>query len=260
MAEIFDNLYCVGPGSIGPGTNVTRSILDPQRNRGTITKMYRNDSGITTAQLAGLYTLSASTYPGTSIALDSTYIRQLSDKLALVVARYGSSSGTSFKTVMTRTPGGYHQADFYSVKEEYTKDASNYIGDLDKGRLRPEKVISFPVTTISWSSTVFSDTRPSDNSGLVGLLNSNQYSIDGYSHASRTLKFGGTRIRHDKWGGYDRWTLNHTAYHEPRGKWRNGGVVRGDQRGDGTRTWEFELANNGDGIDIYDATNWPNLP
>lgn len=263
MAETFNNLYSVGPGSIGPGTHVTQSLFDPQQNRGTITRMYKDDNGISVGQLASLYTLSDPVFPGTAILLRDTFVRQISDKLALVVSRYGSSSGGSgFKTVMTRTPSGFRTADYYSVKEAYTKDSSNYV-NLVTGRLRPERTLSFPIMTIRWSSIVYQDSRPNDNASLIGKINSNNYSIDGYFHAAQSLKFGGTRVRHDKWGGYDRWTLNHTAYWDRLGLWRTGGVIRGDKRDDGSGTWEFTLANNGDGIATYgpdDLVSFPNLP
>jgi len=260
MADVFDNLYCVGPGAIGPGTNVTRSILDPDRNRGTITKMYRNDSGITPAQLAGLYTLSAGSFPGTSILLDSTFIRQISDKLALVVSRYGSSGGTNFKTVMTRSPSGYRQLPYWDAKADYTSKVNNYVGDPKNGQLRPKYWLTLPQVVVRWSSTVFSDTRPSDNAGLIGKVNSNAYSIDGYSHAKETLKFGGSSIRHDKYGGYDRWTISHSATYDPRGKHRSpDDLILGDFDA-ATGTYAFTLSNGGDGEQRNPEATFPNLP
>ncbi len=264
MASTKNYLYSVGPGSVGPGTHITRSLLNPQRNRGVITRMHQNESGITPAALASLYTLSESAFPGTSILLDSTFVRQLSDTVAVIVSRYGSGgTGSGFKTVMTRTPGGSRQADYYNVSDEYTSDTANYIGPPEKGVLKPERVLTFPLITVSWSTVVFQDSRPSDNKGLVFKHNSNAYTIDGYSHAKQSLRFGGTRIRHDKYGAYDRWLVHHTAYYDPRGLWRTGAVVKGEQRDDGSGTYAFTLANGGNGIDTFapeDLVSFPNLP
>lgn len=260
MAETFNNLYSVGPGSLGPGTHVTKSVLDPQTNRGTITRIHKDDNGISTAQLAGLYTLSDNQFPGTSILLRSTYVRQITDKLALIVSRYGGSSGTNFKTVMTRTPSGYRQAKHYSIKEAYTKNPANYVGHQSQGILRPDTTLTFPLLAISWSNVVYQDIKPTDHNSLIGKINSNSYSIDGYGHAPQTLKFAGTRVRHEEWGGYSRYVLHRTAYYDPRGRWRTGGVNRKTKRTDGTETWTFELANGGDGIATYDESDLVNFP
>jgi len=214
MAETFDNLYCVGPGSIGPGTNVTRSILDPKRNRGTITKMYRNDSGITTDQLAGLYTLSASTYPGTTIALDSTYIRQISDKLALVVARYGSSSSsTGFRQVFDMAPNGQRSRRVYNLTPEYLAKPANRD---ESGKPKPI-IVPQGIVVIRWSNVVYQDVRPTSRNNLIGAYNLNPYNINGYSFGVGTLRFEGQRITHQKWGAYDRWILNYVVSHDPTG-------------------------------------------
>lgn len=256
MASTYNNLYSVGPGSLGPGTHVTQSLLDPQNNRGTITRIYEDATGIDVSQLASLYTLSDSVYPGTSILLDSTYVRQISDTLALVISRYGGNSGTNFKTVMTRTPGAYRQTPFYDISEGYTKEKANYNGPLNKADLKPRGNVTVDMMVVSWSSIVYSDFRPNDNYNLIGKVNSNSYTIDGYSHAAETLKFGGTRIRHDKYGGYDRWTLSHTVTYDPLYKHKDDQLVKGAKRDDGT--WNFTLANNG--VQNNQLAAFPNLP
>ena len=259
MASTYNNLYSVGPGSLGPGTHVTQSLLDPQNNRGTITRIYEDATGIDVSQLASLYTLSDSVYPGTSILLDSTYVRQISDTLALVISRYGGNSGTNFKTVMTRTPGAYRQTPFYDVTEAYDSDPGNYIGPLNKGVLRPKAITTIDMMVISWSSIVYSDFRPNDNYNLIGKVNSNSYTIDGYGHAAETLKFGGTRIRHDKYGGYDRWTLSHTATYDPLYKHRDSEIDKPAKPRD-NGTWDFTLSNNGNGVQNNQLVAFPNLP
>lgn len=260
MASTKNYLYSVGPGSIGPGTHITQSLFDPQRNNGVITRMHEDNNGITPSSLASLYTLSEPAFPGTAVLLDRTYVRQISNNLAAVVSYYGSdSSGSGFKTVMTRTPGAYRQEPYWKVSESYTEAKGNYIGPLDRARLRPQRILTIPMMTIRWSSTVFMDSRPNDNQGLIGKVNSNGYSIDGYSHAAETLRFEGTSVRHDKHGGYDRWTLSHTATYDPRYKHRTAiDPIPGETARDGG-TWPFTLANNGDGEQLNPTASFPNL-
>ena len=67
MASTKNNLYSVGPGSIGPGSSVVRSVLSPQRESGVITRMHQDENGISVNALASLYSLSDSVFPGTAI-------------------------------------------------------------------------------------------------------------------------------------------------------------------------------------------------
>lgn len=252
MAERFDNLYSVGPGSVGPGTHVTQSRLDPERNRGTVTRMYKNDAGISVEQLANLYTLSTPTFPNTSIILDSTYVRQLSNTLALVVSRYGRNSrGGGFRTVFQMSPNGARSRRFYNLRGDYLSDPNN---KDDNGKPKP---IFFPqgLTTIKWSSVVYQDIRPARRDYLIGRFNVNSYRIDGYSHAPGTLRYDGQWITHQKWGGYDRWVIQHSVTHDPTG-WNNDNI-----RLITTETssrWEFA-----DETPEYDSrllVRFPNMP
>ena len=257
MANRYDNLYSVGPGAMGPGTHITQSQLDPQTNRGTITRIYEDTTGIDVSQLASLYTLSDSEFPGTSVRLDSTYVRQISDTLALVVSRYGSSNGgTNFRTVMTRTPGGYRDYPVYDVSEEYTKVKSNYAALGAFPILKPASTRSYDTMVISWSNVVYQSGKPNDNFNLIGKVNANKYTIWGYEHAAETLKFAGTRIRYDKYGGYDRWTIHHTVSYDPLGKHKTEGRPSPvEQRDDGT--WSFAA---GKFAQYHDKVVFPNLP
>jgi len=260
MAELFNNLYSVGPNSIGSGTYVVTSLLNPQKNRGVITRMYKDTNGISVNALASLANLSDLTFPGTTIVLNYTQIRRISCDLALIVSSYGSSSSADgFRRVMSRVPSGYRQIPFWDVTEAYTSKKGNYIGDVSLGNLRPKYLRTIPTMTIRWSSVVYSDSRPSDNQNLVGKVNSNTYLIDGYSHAAETLFFGGTQITHDKYGGYDRWTRAHVVTYDPFTKHRDApNVVRGAVREDDT--WNFTLDPGVDGIQNNPTTNFPNLP
>lgn len=259
MASTKNNLYSIGPGSIGPGTSVVRSVLSPQRESGVITRMHQDENGISANTLADLYTLSESTFPGTAITLDYTRIKQLSNTLALVVSYYGQgSSASGFRTVMTRTPGGYRDIPSWPKSDadltEYSGKSYNY----NNNTLRPEFNIRAPLTTIQWSNTVYSDLRPGDNSNLVGKVNSNSYTIDGYSHAVNSLRFEGTQIQHDKYGGYDRWTLRHTVSYDPYYLWRSDYVRPQDE--DATTVPTPYVRPFSDGVMYLDEATFPNLP
>jgi len=261
MANTKNNLYSVGPGSIGPGTSVVRSVLSPQRESGVITRMHQDENGISVNALASLYTLSDPVFPGTAITLDYTRVKQLSDTLALVVSYYGQgSSASGFRRVMSRSPSGYRQVPFWDVTDDYTSEVNNYVGDPKNGQLRPKYWLTLPTVSVRWSSVVYSDSRPSDNAGLIGNVNSNSYTIDGYSHAAETLKFGGTRITHDKYGGYDRWTLSHSATYDPRGKHRSPDELLIGNFDTASGTYSFSLSSGGDGEQRNPMSNFPNLP
>jgi len=259
MADRYDNLYSVGPGAMGPGTHITQSLLDPQTNRGTITRMYEDANGIDVSTLASLYTLSDAEFPGTSVRLDSTYVRQISDTLALVVSRYGSSrGGTNFRTVMTRTPGGYRDYPVYDVSDAYTKVPSNYSRLGEFAELKPASRGSVDTMVISWSTVVYQGFKPNDNYNLIGKVNASKYTIWGYDHAAETLRFAGTRIRYDKYGGYDRWTLHHTVTYDPKLKHKTQAhpvKIKGSGRGDGT----FKF-NQGGLVQYNDKVVFPDLP
>lgn len=244
MAETYSELYSVGPGSVGPGTSVVRSETNPQKNRGVITYVYKNDAGISTAALSGLSSLPYSEYPGTSIPLSHTTVKLVSDKLALIVATYGQSSGNGFKTVMTRKPIGFRDIPAWprdaTKLSEWASKSYNYTGR----RLNPERIERAPLISISWSTVVYSDQAPADNKNLIGKVNSNAYTIDQYYHAPNTLRFDGTYVRHDKYGGYDRWTRTHTATYDPYWYWRVDDVKLSDE----------PLSQNHNGKEVYDAT------
>lgn len=248
MPSTKNYLYSVGPGSIGPGTSITESLFDPSQNRGVITRMHQDDNGISVSDLAALKSLSEAVFPGTATVLNRTYARLLSDNLAVVVSYYGqSSSASGFRTVLTRSPSGYRQEPFWDVTDDYTSKPANYIGDPVNGQLRPKAILTIPLIVVRWSDVVYSDTRPSDNAGLIGKVNSASKTIDGYPHAAETLKFGGTQIRHDKYGGYDRWTVHNVATYDPYYKHRTSpppiqGAVPRDNG-----TWTYTLVNSGDG-------------
>lgn len=261
MASTKNNLYSVGPGSIGPGTSVVRSVLSPQRESGVVTRMYQDENGISVNALSSLYGLSESVFPGTSIALDYTRIKQLSDTLALVVSYYGKgSSASGFRNVMTRSPSGYRQVPYWDVTDDYTMEVNNYVGSPKNGQLRPKYWLTLPLVTVRWSSTVYSDSRPNDNAGLIGKVNGNTYTIDGYTHAPETLKFGGTLVRHDKYGGYDRWTLSHSASYDPRGKHLSPDQLLIGAKHESKETYKFSLSNGGNGEQRNPVANFPNLP
>ena len=256
MASTKNHLYSVGPGSIGPGTSVVRSVLSPQRESGVVTRMYQDENGISVSALASLYGLSESVFPGTSIALDYTRVKQLSDTLALVVSYYGKSSSSSgFRTVMTRTSGGYRQEPYWKVGGDYTSNKDNYQDSNPNKSLKPNHIITIPLVSVRWSDVVYSDSRPSVDDGLVGKINSSTVTIDGYSYAGETLKYGGAAIRHDKYGGYDRWTINHTATADPFYKWKTSDPpTRGDRRPDGT--FNFTLVNGGNGTQYHSTASF----
>jgi len=261
MANTKNNLYSVGPGSIGPGTSVVRSVLNPRRESGVITRMHQDENGLSVSAIASLSTLSDPVFPGTAIPLDYTRIKQLSDTLALVVSYYGQgSSASGFRNVMTRSPSGYRQVPYWDVTDDYTSQVSNYVGNPKNGQLRPKYWLTLPLVTVRWSSTVFMDSRPNDNAGLIGNVNSNTYNIDGYSHAPETLKFGGTLIRHDKYSGYDRWTLSHSATYDPRGKHRSPDELLIGNFDTASGTYSFSLSSGGDGEQRNPMSNFPNLP
>ena len=260
MASTFNCLYSTGPNAVGPGTWVAQSLFNPRKNRGVITRMYQDTNGIAPTALSGLYTLSDSFFPGTSIPLNYTYVKQLDNINALVISNYGSSSGSNgYRRVMTRTPSGYRQVPFWNVSSAYTEQRKNYVGDPSNQQLRPEYTLTIPTKVIRWSSVVYSDSRPNDNTSLVGKVNSNSYTIDGYSHATETLLFEGTQIAHDKWGGSDRWTIYHSVTHDPVFKHREPDTLDvGARRDNGT--WNFTLSDGGEGLQRYATTSFPNLP
>lgn len=261
MVERFDCLYSTGKGAVGPGTWVSQSIFNPKKNRGAVTRMYKDTNGIQATALASLYTLSDAAFPGTAIPLNYTYVKQLSDTLALVVSHYGSSSGSNgFKRVMSREPNGYRSIPTWprtsGALADYSEKKSNY----QNGRLAPTKTIYAPLKVIRWSSLVYSDNRPSDNASLQGKYNVNTYYIDGYEHAPYTLKFGGTYIAHDKWGAYDRWTLRHAVTYDPLYKWRYDFVE--PETEDKPIPKKFVRPDD-NGLTIYDDNElavFPNLP
>lgn len=265
MAETYGNLYSNGPGAVGPGTHVVRSLTNPQRDKGVVTRMHVNSSGIQTSQLASLYSLSTPSFPGTVIPLDYTYVKQLSNTVALVVSYYGSSRGSNgFRRVMSRTPSGYRGV------EEYPRDAQatnsridrDYVKDQQRTengqkRLTP-RIRYIPSVVIRWSSVVYMDIRPSDNLDMAAKYNSNQYTIDGYVHAPGTLRFDGTRVFHDKYGGIDRWTLQHTATYDYLG-WQNERAEREDNQDDnGEDIWLYK--GNTRLYQPYDLVQFRNLP
>ncbi|MDB4261471.1 hypothetical protein N9878_01250 [bacterium] len=263
MATEHKNLYAVGPGSIGPGTTVTTSLSSPQKNSGVVTHMYEDPNGITASALLGLQTVSDDLFPGTSIVLDRTTVRQISNTLALIVSYYGKgSSANGFRTVMTRSPGGYRQEPYWSVSSAYTKDSENYSGSGATRKLLPQRILTIPLVTVQWSSVVYSDSRPSDNQWLVGRVNNGPYTIDEYEHATGTLKFEGTQIRHDKNGGYTRWTRAHTATYDPFYKHRTSvKPIRGApwKAAGGPETFAYTLSNSGDGVLHYPTAAFPTL-
>lgn len=257
MAETdYKCLYSVGPGSVGPGTSVRFSALDPDRNSGVLTMMHHNSSGLVPNDLAALYQKSPTVFPGTSIALRDTTVRQMTDQLALIVSRYGKSSGAGgFRTVQTRATGGYRQELYWKAGDDYTKNKDHYQNRDPEKPLKPHHTISIPLINITWSDVVYSTPRPIINPSLVGKVNSAQTVIDGYTHAKNSLKYGGAYIRHDKNGGYDRWTIRHTATYDPYYLWRTSEPpVRKEKRDDGT--YNFTLVNNGNGEQYHDEASF----
>lgn len=222
MAKTYDYLYSTGPNSVGSGTWVIQSIDNPKKNRGLITRIREEPNGISPSQLAGLYQISDDYFPGTAIPLNYTQVKQLSDTLALVVSHYGSSSGKNgFKRMLSRQPNGYRSipswpADSADLKDYSLEGKHHYTN----GKLDPDRTIYAPLKVIRWSDTVFQDIKPADNETLQGKYNSNTYYIRGYKHDPYTLRFEGTSIVYDKWGGYDRWTIQHAATYDPLYKWR----------------------------------------
>jgi len=264
MAETdYKCLYSIGPGSVGPGTSVRFSALDPDRNSGVLTTMHRNSSGLVPADLAALYQKSPTIFPGTSITLRDTTVRQMTDQLALIVSRYGGTGGgVNFKTVMTRTPGGYRQEPYWQVGDNYTKNPEKYSGSGVTRKLLPERILTIPLVTVRWSSIVYSGSRPSDNQSAIGKVNSGSKTIDGYTHADSTLKFEGTQIRHDKHGGYDRWTITHSASYDPLYFHKTSvGPIRGESWKDpkNPETFQYTLFNNGNGTQHHESISFSNI-
>lgn len=266
MAETFDGLFSVGPGSLGPGTHVVYSATNPSRNSGVVTRIRYDETGLTTSDLAGLYTLSDANFPGTSgataIPLDYTFVKHISNTHALVVSHYGQGNSSSgFRTVMTRTPGGMRNQPFWDATNAYTRARENYDGPLDKKRLRPKYILDIPLITVQWSDVVYQDTQPTDFASLIGKVNSASATIDGYTHAAKTLRYEGTQIRHDKNGGYDRWTIGHTATYDPFYFWkRSDDLTFAAAAAGDPGTWDVTLSNGGSGEDQYTAVSFASLP
>lgn len=264
MDKTYHNMYSVGPGSIGEGTSVVKSLFNPRRDRGTITRMHYAENGIPINSLASLYTLSDAVFPGTNILLNYTFVRLLSPKLALIVSKYGTNrSSSGYKRVFSRSPSGYRSFPAWPSAsgdfQDWQEDKSNWVGQFG---LRPSRTVNTPLINIRWSSVVFQDVKPNVNTDyLIGKINTNNYSIYGYSHAPYTLKFGGTYIVKDEWAAYDRWTITHTATYDPLYYWRVDHIQFDSNNSDGTRTWSRP---NNNGIPSYDPTNgvanFPSLP
>lgn len=231
MAKTYSNLYSVGPGAIGPGTYVVKSLFNPQKSRGVITRMHQDSGGISTSALSSLSSLSELYFPGTTIPLNYTNVRQLSNTLAMVVSSYGNSNGANgFKRVMSRSPTGSRRLRYFPTTDgSEVATGTSLSGQVEETARPVPRYRTVPLMVIRWSNLVYGDARPADNFNLVGKYNTNNYYIDGYSHEPFSLRFEGTSVIHEKWGGIDRWILMHAATYD-KYLWVDG-VVKKD--GDG---------------------------
>lgn len=255
MAETYSNLYSIGPGAVGQGTYVVKSLTNPSRSRGVLTALYKNDSGVTPSGLSVLESQMPRNYPGTTIPLNYTFARLLSDKLALLVGNYGTNGGSAngFREVFDMGPNGSRTRTTYNLTPAFLgskrgRDASGFPRAIHNPQ---------PLDVIRWSSVVYSDVRPVYYGQLKGKFNANNYRIDNYSFARGTLRFEGMWIKHQKYGGIDRWIRSYAATHDATG-WTNDTLVAGPSVGGVVPTWRL-----GDPAPEYnpdDLVVFPNLP
>lgn len=211
--------------SIGGGLRVRVNANQPSRDSGVLTAHVPANS-IGTVNQNSIYTFARTamplTFPGSVMLRQDVNATLRKGGDCIIVAYYGSGlpGAGGFQRVMSRTPAGYRDMLIYDLSDEYVQNYNNYSGGHPrKGVLQP-KIRRVPLMTIRWSSLVYTDFRPTDNGDMFGKYNSNTYIVDGYVHAPRTLRFEGTQIIHEKYGGIDRWVRNHTAVFDAM-KWEN---------------------------------------
>ena len=100
---------------------------------------------------------------------------------------------------------------------------------------------------------------PDDNQGLIGYVNSNAYNIFGYSHAAGSLRFDGTSVVYEKYGGSDRFIIQHTVSYDPRYKWKIDKVEPGTSYDENAKTFPHTRVGGYIGYDIYNSTTFPTL-
>lgn len=258
---------------VGAGVRVRVSTLSPRDNRGTITA-HICPGGSTVVTKDNLASIAAASmpliFPGTSMPREYVDAILLKGHGAILTARYNSGVAGSggFRRVMSREISGYRTVKAYDLSngQEYTKSPANYI-DYDNAVLRPT-LINAPLIAVRWSDTNYADQGPGSNDSLVGKYNSNNYTIDTYPYAPEVLKFAGTEIVHEKYGGIDRWVQYHAAVADPLFRWRDDYVVRGVKRAllnGKEQGYEFTRPDP-NGVHPNDASNlnlmanFPNLP
>lgn len=200
--------------NIGAGVQVRVSVRNPRRDSARLTAFVAPGEGPhITAANAPAFARAAFPQAYDDMLLRDTDARVLKGGGCLLVGNYSrsiDSAGSGFVRTMERSPAGYRMMVAYNITPEYLANVDNYAN----GKLKPI-LVPVPQTTVRWSSTFYSDIRPTDRSYMSGWINSNRYTIDGYAHEPRTLRYEAQWITHEKYGGIDRWTVQNVATFDP---------------------------------------------
>lgn len=250
-------LLSIGPNAVGSGTIFNFNPEEPHKSTAIVTAY--DDAGVsnlrTLVSRAQFVFAEAILGPNDiTIPLRNVRARLMDNDQALYVAYYGRAGNRGRFVRRLSVRPSYRTGKSYYWPEIAPADIPPSYDVASGNNLIKARPIVIGQAHISWSDVIYQDNQPSLHTDLIGKINSNAYTIEGYNFPAGSLRFDGVSLDYDKYAAYDRWYVRYSATYDS-ALWYDGVLIDTESQENGAGPYGTPSA-----APIFNEANYTTFP